>query len=402
MYRRLSTSSVSSLLKTYSSPIDSKYIKSKYVPKYRLPLIDRETSIEKLHLSSFPSVNIFIKRDDQLDSYSCGNKLRKLEFLFADILSRPNCHHIITAGSLHSNHCKAVAVLAARFKRQAHILLRTDRDTEDEQILQGNALLNQLLGAKLYLIPKKASIPRDIEPRIKVLEDELGGKDQCYAIPVGGLISLSLYYDFSFFLNIAFIFSSDTVGIFGYIDCFVREIVPLIDKFNIGHLIVPVSSGGTMEGLALGNYFTGNRLRIHAIAVSDDQDYFKTHFNEILSRLELDHLIEHVNNNSLIDICDSYVGLGYGRMTNEQIDFLHNIIAETGIIFDPVYTGKCLWGLCEELKNNRTDRFPNDKKNILFLHTGGLFGLMNPDYNKQWLLSSNSRPNHHIRNWMTL
>jgi len=159
-----------------------------------------------------------------------------------------------------------------------------------------------------------------------------------------------------------------------------------------------MSSGGTMEGLVLGNYLTGNRLRIHAFAVSDNRTYFKTHFNTILNQLQLDHLIKFVDNNNLVDICDSYVGLGYGRMTNEQIDFLRNVISETGILFDPVYTGKCLWGLYEEL---RTNRFPNDGKNILFLHTGGAFGLMNPDYSKQWLLSSNSHSNYHIRNWKT-
>jgi len=185
MYRRLSTST-SSILKTYSLPINNQDINSKFLPKYRLSLIDRQTSIEKLCLSSFPSNNIFIKRDDQLDSYASGNKLRKLEFIFADILSRSKCQHIITAGSLHSNHCKAVAILAARFQRKAHVLLRTDRDNEDEQILQGNVLLNYLLGAKLYLIPKKANIKRDIEPRMKQLEEELGGKDNCYLIPIGG------------------------------------------------------------------------------------------------------------------------------------------------------------------------------------------------------------------------
>ena len=183
MYRRLSTSS---LLKNYSLPIDNKYINEKFIPKYRLSLIDRETSVEKFQSSLFPSANIYIKRDDQLDTYASGNKLRKLEFLFADIISRPDCQHIITAGSLHSNHCKAVAVLAAQFKRQAHVLLRTDRDNKDEQILQGNVLLNYLLGAKLYLIPKKANIKHDIEPRMNQLEEEFGGKDKCYSIPIGG------------------------------------------------------------------------------------------------------------------------------------------------------------------------------------------------------------------------
>jgi D-cysteine desulfhydrase len=206
---------------------------------------------------------------------------------------------------------------------------------------------------------------------------------------------------FFFLINIIFQFRSNTIGLFGYVDCFIREIFPLIDKLNLGHLVLPISSGGTMEGLVIGNYLTGNRLRIHAFAVSDNENYFKSHFHSILNQLELDHLIKFVDNNSLVDICDSYVGLGYGRVTNEQIDFLRDVISKTGIIFDPVYTGKCLWGLYEELQNKRMDRFPNNGKNILFLHTGGLLGLMNPDYGKQWLLSSNSHSNNRIRNWMT-
>ena len=192
MSRRFSTQSVSSLLKRYSFPLDNAVIQSKFIPPHRLSLIDRETPVEQLPFPVLNSPKIFVKRDDQLDSSASGNKLRKLEFLFAEMLSRPSCEHVITAGSLHSNHCKAVAVLAARFRRQAHVFLRTDRDDQDEQILQGNVLLNSLLGAKLYLIPKKANIQRDIQPRIKLLEEELGGKDKCYAIPIGGFVFSSL------------------------------------------------------------------------------------------------------------------------------------------------------------------------------------------------------------------
>ena len=191
-------------------------------------------------------------------------------------------------------------------------------------------------------------------------------------------------------------FRSDSIGLFGYLDCFVREILPLIDRLNLGHLVLPMSSGGTMEGLALGNYLTGNRLRIHAFAVSDNETYFKKHFHSILNQLELDHLIPRVDKNNLVEINDTHVGLGYGRMTDEQIDFLRQLISETGILFDPVYTGKCAWALKEELQNNR---FPNDGKAILFLHTGGAMGLMNPDYSQQWLSSSNTHSNSKIRDW---
>lgn len=175
-----------SLLKPYVFPLKTSKINPKFIPKYRLPLIEQSTPIESLSSSLLPSKRIFVKRDDQLDFYASGNKLRKLEFLFGDILSQDKYQHIITAGSLHSNHCKAVAVLAAKYNKKLHVLLRTERDTNDEQLLQGNVLLNYLFGADLYLIPKKANIQRDIEPRMKQLEEKLGGKDCCYPITVGG------------------------------------------------------------------------------------------------------------------------------------------------------------------------------------------------------------------------
>ncbi|HPW41830.1 MAG TPA: D-cysteine desulfhydrase family protein, partial [Bacillota bacterium] len=37
----------------------------------------------------------------------------------------------------------------------------------------------------------------------------------------------------------------------------------------------------------------------------------------------------------------------------------------------PVYTGKAMYGLTEEIKKGKFKNY----KNILFIHTGGLFGL---------------------------
>ncbi len=42
-----------------------------------------------------------------------------------------------------------------------------------------------------------------------------------------------------------------------------------------------------------------------------------------------------------------------------------------GQVLDPVYTGKALYGLAEEI---RKGRFTN-KERVVFLHTGGMFGL---------------------------
>ncbi len=72
-----------------------------------------------------------------------------------------------------------------------------------------------------------------------------------------------------------------------------------------------------------------------------------------------------------IRIIDGYVGKGYALSREEEINFIKEFAKLEGIILDPVYTGKAMYGLSEEIKNGN---FKNDE-NILFIHTGGAFGI---------------------------
>ncbi|HAG73250.1 MAG TPA: D-cysteine desulfhydrase family protein, partial [Gammaproteobacteria bacterium] len=45
-----------------------------------------------------------------------------------------------------------------------------------------------------------------------------------------------------------------------------------------------------------------------------------------------------------------------------------------GIFLDPVYTGKAFHGMVSELNKGEKGAFPG-VKNIVFVHTGGLFGV---------------------------
>ena len=74
---------------------------------------------------------------------------------------------------------------------------------------------------------------------------------------------------------------------------------------------------------------------------------------------------------SEINIIDGYVGRGYALSTPVELNFINEFAKLEGIILDPVYTGKGMYGLTEEIKKGKF----HDFKNILFIHTGGLFGL---------------------------
>jgi D-cysteine desulfhydrase len=65
-------------------------------------------------------------------------------------------------------------------------------------------------------------------------------------------------------------------------------------------------------------------------------------------------------------------GRGYAQSTTEEYDFILQFGKDTGIVLDPVYTGKALYNFFRDLESN-PQQYCN--QNILFWHTGGALGL---------------------------
>ncbi len=74
---------------------------------------------------------------------------------------------------------------------------------------------------------------------------------------------------------------------------------------------------------------------------------------------------------SHIHMIDGYVGRGYSLSRKEELEAISDLSRHSGIILDPVYTGKTYYGLIHELEKGTFDH----AKNILFMHTGGIYGL---------------------------
>lgn len=58
--------------------------------------------------------------------------------------------------------------------------------------------------------------------------------------------------------------------------------------------------------------------------------------------------------------------------TPDELEMISKIAATTGIILDPVYSGKAVYGMMQKLRENRQAFAGNS---VLFVHTGGVFGL---------------------------
>ena len=72
-----------------------------------------------------------------------------------------------------------------------------------------------------------------------------------------------------------------------------------------------------------------------------------------------------------VNVIDGYVGPGYAQAEENVYRTIAELAAWEGLILDPVYTGKAFHALLEERDQGRF----GDDGDIVFVHTGGIFGV---------------------------
>ena len=97
----------------------------------------------------------------------------------------------------------------------------------------------------------------------------------------------------------------------------------------------------------------------------DDSAYFERAIAQIMD--EACSLLDCSLPRAKLRVIDQYKGPAYAVPSDEQARFIVEVARRTGLLLDPVYTGKALYGL---------SLLPNKPARALFLHTGGLPGLL--------------------------
>jgi D-cysteine desulfhydrase len=143
-------------------------------------------------------------------------------------------------------------------------------------------------------------------------------------------------------------------------------------------------SGGTAAGVGLGAARFGVARETWAFAVCDDRATFTTTIARIaIEARGYDSSLPDVAfvepgggaaaaGAARIVVDDRAKGPAYAQMSDEQKRFLVRVARATGLVLDPVYTGKALFGLKEAVERGEIARGAR----ALFLHTGGLPGLL--------------------------
>lgn len=293
------------------------------------------------YLSSQCGIPILVKREDTLDVYGSGHKLRRLKHLIPTLMQE-QIDTLVTIGSLQSNQTKSVAYMAHRLGMQSHILYGGDNPLDLSDCTSN------------YKVTK--GLCDHIHWKSGVAWSEL--PDQAEKL------CRHLYSDGKRPLYVASgITNADAVN--GSIELGIELYKQL--PVNMGktvHLFVCAGSGTTSLGLSIAAQLLEVHWKIHGICIGETssqlQNRVKAHLQRwILSkgtRFHLDNIIFH----------DTYTNGGYGKYTDKDIKTSLNILKEEGIFLDMTYMLKTFNGMKSVIKELKQD----DSIAVL-LHSGG-------------------------------
>ncbi|MBN1300552.1 MAG: pyridoxal-phosphate dependent enzyme [Melioribacteraceae bacterium] len=304
----------------------------------KLKLANLPTPVQHV---SFNGSGFLIKRDDYTGVELTGNKIRKLEYLLFEAV-RKKAEYIFTCGGDQSNHCRATAFAAAKTGMKSRLYLwgRQYKQT------QGNLLLDKIVGSEMKFLCKKEY--KNVHEIMKSDAAAFCRKNRnVYIVPTGG---------------------SDKLGIWGYIN-FINELKQQVEINKIKAILCANGSGGTVAGMILGTALFGLNIKIFGVNVISGKyemtNAIRSIIDDCIHEYKLDINVTLDN----MELLDGFSNEGYKNILPEKIELIKEFARQTGIMLDPTYTGKAFYAYNENFLKGRK------KNNILFLHTGGIFGV---------------------------
>jgi 1-aminocyclopropane-1-carboxylate deaminase len=266
-------------------------------------------------------LEIFIKRDDMIHPIISGNKWRKLKYILLQAKAQ-NKTHLVTFGGAYSNHLLATAAAAARFGFRATGIVR------GEEVQNDTLFLCRLHGMQLIFTNRE-----NYRDKPALFKKYFTDDTDAFFIDEGG--------------------ASPEAA---------KGCSELVNELNqsYDHILCACGTGTTAAGIINGINQHNLSTQFNAIPVFKNGGFIKD---------EIDKFLLAPTNYQLHT---GYHFGGYGKTTNELIKFIKQFVTDTGIVIEPVYTGKMLYALYDLAAK---DHFKPGSK-ILAIHTGGIWGLL--------------------------
>lgn len=274
--------------------------------------------LQQIDLNGYP---IWIKRDDLIDPFISGNKWRKLKYILREA-TKQGKKHLVTFGGAYSNHLLATAAAAAKNKLKATAFVRGEVVTNEILVLC------KLFGMELIFVERER-----YKNKVALYDEYFANNNDTYFIDEGGA-------------------SKEAI-----LGC--AEIIHEIPQ-QFDHIFCAAGTGTTAAGLLQGLQALNLKTHLNVVPVLKGGDFIKEEIARYISRL--DNLSLH----------KEYHFGGYAKTTPPLIDFIKNFVAKTGILIDPIYTGKMLFAVHDLLERGVIEK----SSKVLVVHTGGLFGIL--------------------------
>jgi len=312
----------------------------------RFPLAHLPTPLEPLERFSrvLGGPRLFIKRDDCTGLAMGGNKTRHNEYLMAEAL-RQGADLFVWGAGVQSNNCRQTAAACARAGLDCQLVLGRGRPAGGPDPIQGNLLLDHLMGASYEIVD--ATIGEELDRKIAERADQFRARGRK-----------------------VYVWERDTVkplAAVSYVTCLV-EIVEQAASLGFTPDAVYVSSAGsTGAGLALARAALGAGFPVRNISPIrwewDTQEDMAEIANRAARLLELDVALAK----SDIDLTFDFIPPGYGKSSPAGLEAMALVARTEGILLDPIYTAKAMAGLIHDIRHGRF----TEEQNVVFVHTGG-------------------------------
>jgi D-cysteine desulfhydrase family pyridoxal phosphate-dependent enzyme len=287
---------------------------------------------------------IYIKRDDCTGLACGGNKARHNEFLIGDALEK-EADIVVWGAGVQSNNCRQTAAACAKAGLDCHLILGRGHRATEPDLVQGNLLLDQLVGAQIDIVDEKIGPDLDQKIAAQAAVYARQGRRPYMWDPqvVKPLAAIS------------------------YAECLI-EILEQADATEWQPSAVYLSSAGsTGAGVGLGQYALGYNGRVRNIAPMDWPWDTRSDLARIANAgAELLGLETRLTAND-IDITFEHIAPGYGLVSDGCLEAISLLARTEGILLDPIYTGKAMAGLIHDI---RTGQLSEDDT-VVFIHTGG-------------------------------
>lgn len=307
-----------------------------------LPLGEFPTPVHQLKNLGFN--NLWIKRDDLTSSIYGGNKVRKLEFILAEVLRR-NKKRIVTTGGTGTHHGLATAIFAQQFGIDVTLLLY-DQPYSDE--VRHNLLL--LAGQQVKIVHRKT----------------------LWKTMFSYLVLCRIIDPFAYFLYPG---GSNVFGTLGYVNA-VLELKTQIESGLLPKpdvIFCPLGSNGTMAGLILGCALSKLDSEIIGVRVTPPKlGVFQACTDHTVMKLAKDTcqlLRQNCRDLPWVNlktptIDGRYLGNGYGCKTESCIEAIEIMNKNEGIQLDQTYTAKAFSAVSDFCSSPE-----NRSKTVLYWHT---------------------------------